>query len=271
MKVYKLIPQLKKKRHLALWHKAQESQWSANSIRWDAPQRLTQKKLKDQLSRVLTPVLMGEQSAFVSASALLPLLGAKNEAESQYYLATWLVDEARHAELFTRMFERIDREPMSTRKFPSAYLFQGQVMANDAAVWLAGLLVVEVLAKKVMQEFVRLDLDPALSQISEGILGDEARHLGFNRVYIEDRMAELQRESPEKAAAFTDHLHSRLERVLEYAPTMFDALRTELREMGFDTASVLDTLGEESRARLKKAVDSGLRMAETEGQPAPTP
>jgi hypothetical protein len=143
-------------------------------------------------------------------------------------------------------------------------------MAIDAAVWLAGLLVDEVLAKKVMREIIRLDLDPALSQISEGILGDEARHLGFNRVYIEDRMAELQRESPEKAAAFTDQLNSRLERVLEYAPTMFDALGTELREMEFDTASVLDTLGDEARARMKKAVDSGVRMAEAAEQPAPS-
>ena len=270
MKVYKVIPILKKKRHLALWHKAQESQWSANSIDWNAQRRLTRKKLKDQLARVLTPVLMSEQSAFHSASALMPLLGQNNEVESQYYLSTWLVDEARHAELFARMFDRIDREPLSTRRFPGAYLFQGQVMSTDAAVWLAGLLVVEVLAKKVMQEFLRLDIDPTLSQISDRILGDEARHLGFNRVYVEDRTAELQREDPARAGAFADRLHTRLEKVVAYAPKLFEALDTELREMQFDTASILDTLADESRSRMKKAIASGLRMAEKPAEALPS-
>ena len=259
MRVYKLIPKLKKKRHLNLWHKAQEAQWSAEGLDWNAPQRVLSKVTKDRLARILTPVLMSEQSAFHSATALLPLLGRNNEVESQYYLTTWLVDEARHAELFARMFDRIDREPLSARKFPGAYLFQNQVMSHDTAIWLAGLLVVEVLAKKVMTEFRRLDLDPVLSEISDRILIDEARHLGFNRIYVEDRMAEMQRRGAAEAEGFASQLGERLEKILEAAPVLLGSLQKELEEVGFDTEGVLHELGEEARQRMERAIATGQR------------
>jgi len=261
MKIFKVIPKLEKPRHLALWHKAQESQWSARAIDWDAPQGISSPQLKDKLAKVLTPVLMSEQSAFHSASALMPLLAKNHEVESQYYLASWLVDEARHAELFARMFQRLDREPLSTRRFPGAYLFQSRIISDDPAIWLAGLLVVEVLAKKVMQEFNRIDLDPALSQISEGILGDETRHLGFNRVYIEDRIAELHAGGAAPAKAFAERLTERMEQVIDYAPSLFESLKPELAAIGFQVDTVLDTLPEESRSRLRKSIGAGERIA----------
>jgi len=261
MKIYNVMPRLEKPRHLALWHKAQESQWSARSIHWSAPQRITDKGLKDKLARVLSPILMSEQTAFNSASMLMPLMADRGDVESQYYLSTWLVDEGRHAELFARMFRRLDRTPMSARRFPAAYVFQHQVMDDDPGIWLAGLLAIENLAQKVMTEFRRLDLDPALSEISDGILADEARHLGFNRVYIEDRIADLHAESPEAAAAFSHRLNERLDVVLAGVPTLFDSLRGELRDMGFRTDSILDTLPDEARSRMRKSIESGAKLA----------
>jgi len=261
MRIYKVIPRLENERILKLWHKAQEAQWSARSISWDAPQRVISKANKDRLGRVLTPILMGEQVAFHSASRLLPLLGATNESESQYYLSTWLVDEARHAELFSRMFKRLDRQPMSLRRMPGIYLFQSQVMAEDVGIWLAGLLVVEVMAKLVMTEFRRLDLDTPMSEICDGILEDEARHLGFNRLYTEDRVRKLQLEDPALAQAFETALQERLDGILEAAPLLFGALETELDEMGFRHADVLEKLGVDARKRMDKAIAAGYRAA----------
>ena len=54
------------------------------------------------MARILPPVLMGEQSALYSVSSLIPILGNNSEVESQFYLTTWAVDEARHTELFAR-------------------------------------------------------------------------------------------------------------------------------------------------------------------------
>ena len=131
MKIYKVLPDLKKERHLKIWHRALRSQWSATDLKWDTPQRITQRHLKDQMGRILTPVLMGEQAALYSVSGLIPILGKMSEVESQFYLTTWAVDEARHTELFAMYYGRLDREPMSIRRFPAGYLFQSQIVSDE--------------------------------------------------------------------------------------------------------------------------------------------
>ena len=194
MKIYKVLPDLSKKRQMHLWHTALRSQWSAEDLDWSKPVGLGRNGMKDQLAKVMTPVLIGEQSALYSVSGLIPVLGSRSEVESQFYLTTWAVDEARHTELFARMFRRIDREPMSIRRLPEGYLFQSAIASSEPAEWLSGVLVSEVMATKIMEEFRRLDLDPVLSEIADGILDDEARHLGFNHIYLEDRFASLYRK-----------------------------------------------------------------------------
>jgi hypothetical protein len=261
MRVYKVLPDLAKTRHMKIWHKALRSQWSAADLDWSKPQRITSSRLKDQLGRMLTPILMGEQAALYSVSGLIPVLGARSEVESQLYLTTWAVDEGRHTELFARFYHRIGREPLSIRRFPSAYLFQSRIVSTEPAEWLAGVLVSEVLAKQVMEEFVRLDLDPLLSEIADGILVDEARHLGFNHIYLEDRFGELFRDDAEVAGAYSQRLRGRLREVLALVPPMFAALSSELSEIGIDVEGILHRLGEEAMERLDNSMLAGRRSA----------
>jgi hypothetical protein len=261
MKFYKVLPDLSKERQMKIWHKALRSQWSAADLNWDRPQRITQRRLKDQMARVLTPILMGEQAALYSVSGLIPILGQRSEVESQFYLTTWAVDEARHTELFARYYHRIDRQPMSIRKFPAGYLFQSQIVSKEPAEWLAGVLVSEVLAKLVMEEFRRLDLDPVLSEISDGILFDEARHLGFNHIYLEDRFSAMFQDDGEEGRSYSKHLHGRLQDVVSQVPPIFRALDTELREMGIDTEKLLYDLEKEATWRLDKSIQAGERVA----------
>lgn len=261
MKIYKVLPDLSRTRHLKIWHKALRSQWSATDLNWDAPQRITERNLKDQLGRVLTPVLMGEQAALYSVSGLIPILGQRSEVESQFYLTTWAVDEARHTELFARFFRRLDREPMSIRQFPHGYLFQSQIVSSEPGEWLAGVLVSEVVAKLLMEEFRRLDLDPVLSEIADGVLVDEARHLGFNHIYLEERFGNLFREGEQAAAGYAEHLRSRLQAVLDKVPPLFDALENELVYLGIDRHRIFHDLGIEARERLDKSIRAGERLA----------
>ncbi|MBI4613394.1 MAG: hypothetical protein HY720_07255, partial [Planctomycetes bacterium] len=121
--MYKTLPDLTNERQLALWHKALKNQWSANDLDWKKPVRMTAPARKT-LARILTPVLIGEQSALYSVSSLIPIFGSRSEVEGQFYLTTWAVDEARHTELFTRFYWRIEEEPLPIRRFPSGYLFQ---------------------------------------------------------------------------------------------------------------------------------------------------
>ena len=264
MNIYKVLPDLNKKRQLGLWHKALRSQWSAEDMNWSAPQRMTNKRLKDGLARVLTPVLMGEQAALYSVSALIPILGHQSHVDAQFYLTTWAVDEARHTELFTRFYGRIDREPMSIRRFPAGYLFQSKISAKDPGEWLSGVLVSECAAKVMMQEFVRLDLDPVLSEISDGILVDEARHLAFNHVYMEDVFADLYRKGREEAETYGEELKQKLEDVLTFLPPMFEALASEMDEVGIERERVLEQLADEARERLESSIRRGARVAARE-------
>jgi len=261
MKIYKVLPDLSKERHLKIWHKALRSQWSAADLRWDAPQRITSERFKDQLGRILTPILMGEQAALYSVSGLIPILGQRSEVESQFYLTTWAVDEARHTELFALFYGRIGREPLSIRRFPAGYLFQSYIVSKEPAEWLAGVLVSEVLAKLVMEEFKRLDLDPVLSEIADGILVDEARHLGFNHIYLEDRFKDFFTADPEEGKRFRDQLHARLQTVLGGVRPMIDGLEQELRDIGIDCRELLHDLGVEAPQRLEKSIEAGQRIA----------
>jgi hypothetical protein len=261
MKIYKVLPELNKKRHMSLWHKALRAQWSAEDLNWSTPQRMTSDATKTGLARVLTPILMGEQSALYSVSGLIPILGQTAEVESQFYLTTWAVDEARHTELFTRFYQRIGKEPLPIRRFPSGYMFQSSIVSQEPAEWLAGVLVSEVLAKLAMEEFKRIDVDPLLSEIARGILEDEARHLAFNHIYLEDRFAEAFKKNNADGQTFSDRLRERLKGVLANVPAILDVLDADLKQLGIAREPLYERLCSESMQRLNRSVDSGANVA----------
>jgi len=261
MKIYKVLPDLSKRRHMAIWHKALRAQWSAEDLSWSAPMRLTSDRTLSGLARVLTPILMGEQAALYSVSGLIPILGQNSEVESQFYLTTWAVDEARHTELFTRFYQRIGREPLPIRRFPSGYMFQSSIVSHEPAEWLAGVLVSECLAKLAMEEFKRLDLDPVLSEISRGILEDEARHLAFNHIYLEDRFSQFFRKDLKEGESFGERLRTRLRAVLDNVPAIFDTLDADLKAIGIDRHWLSARLAEDAMNRLNRSVDAGAKMA----------
>ncbi|MDA8016825.1 MAG: ferritin-like domain-containing protein [Thermoanaerobaculia bacterium] len=264
MKIYKVLPDLSKERHMKIWHKALHSQWSASDLPWKKPLGIRSPKLLDQMGRLLTPVLMGEQAALYSVSGLIPVLGKTSEVESQFYLTTWAVDEARHTELFTLFYHRLGREPLPIRRFPQGYLFQSAIVSDDPAEWLSGVLVSEVTAKKLMEEFRRVDIDPLLTDIADGILLDEARHLGFNHIYIEDKFKDLVTEDPEAADRLETHLHERIRGVHELLGPALDALHDEMAALGIDRIELYDKVIDEAAHRLQKSIDSGRRLAARE-------
>jgi len=261
MRIYNVFPRLTRTRQMSLWHKALKQQWSATDLDWKAPGAPRGDGFKDHLGRVLTPVITGEQSALYSVATLIPILGGNSEVEGQFYLGTWVVDEARHTELFVRYYERLGREPMSIRKFPYGYLFQSQIGSTEPAVWLAGTLVSEVLAKLVMEEFRRLDLDPVLNQIAEGILADEARHLAFNHIYLEERFGGLFREGERAGRDLAERLEARLEAVMAHVAPIFDHLDADLRAVGLDRDLLYEEMRREARERLRTSIERGERAA----------
>jgi len=261
MNIYKVMPDLGNERQMRLWYQGIRKQWSAADLDWNKPGRIVSEKVRDQLGRVLTPVLTGEQSALYSVSGLIPILGHRSEVPAQFYLTTWAVDEARHTELFARFFKRIDREPLTIRKFPAGYLFQSRIISKDPSEWLTGVLASESMAQVVSHELKELDLDPVLSEICAGILEDEARHLGFNHIYIEDQFSDLYLKDAEAADEKAQSLKDRMKFVLEGVPPIINALKTELSDIGIDMEKVIYTLEELAMKRLDKALEGGRKKA----------
>jgi hypothetical protein len=108
-----------------------------------------------------------------------------------------------------------------------------------------------------MREFVRLDLDPVLSEIAQGILEDEARHLGFNHLYLEDWFADAFKQDAANGDDSAKKMGLRLEDVLGTVPPMLDALSAELAEIGIDHDQVYHLVASECTERLEKSVRRG--------------
>lgn len=266
MNIYKVMPDLSNERQMRLWYQGIRKQWSAADIDWNKPGRIKSEKVRDQLGRILTPVLTGEQSALYSVSGLIPVLGHQSEVPAQFYLTTWAVDEARHTELFARFFKRLDREPLSIRKFPAGFLFQSRIISKDPSEWLTGVLASESMAQVVSHELKELDIDPVLSELCAGILEDEARHLGFNHIYIEEQFKKLYEADEAAADAKAQSLRERIDFVLQGVPPILDAIGTEMKEIGMDLEKVQHTLDRVAKDRLEKSISGGRRQAQGKGK-----
>jgi hypothetical protein len=250
MRVYKTLPDLRKERHLAIWHKALRARWSPEDIDWTGAARPLGEATRARLARVLSPVLMGEQAGLYSITTMIQILGQTSDVESQLFLTTMAVDEAKHMEAFARYYGRLGLEPLSIRRFPSGYLFQTQVMSREPTEWLTGSLVSECLAKQTLEDLRDLDLDPVLNEICNRILEDESRHLGFNHVFLEDRFAAPAGED-------RDRLRRRLRAVLDYVPPILKGLDADIRGLGLDPDEFYGRLCEDVDRRLERSIAGG--------------
>ena len=117
------------------------------------------------------------------------------------------------------------------------------------------------MAQVVSHELRDLDLDPVLSDICAGILEDEARHLGFNHIDMEDQFRQFYAKDPEKADEKADSLRDRMKYVLEGVPPIIEAVREDMDELGIDMDKVQDILDRVARHRLDKAINGGRDQA----------
>ena len=269
MQIYKALPDLSKKPLMRVWHRALASSWSPTEVDWDAGGAPTNDAQLDALGRVLSPVLIGEQAGLYSITQIIRKLGETSEVESQLYLSTQLVDEARHMELFINYYHRIARKPLPIRRLPAGYLFQAKIMADDPVDWLPGSLVSEVAAKKTLEELRRKDVDPIFTEFAGRILEDEARHLAFNHLWVEDRIAGKGADGDRiPAEQEAERMRARVEEVLEMVPAILDALEPDLRTLGVPRKDTEESIFEESRRRIEKAIGSGLAHIEATGTEA---
>ena len=137
-----------------LFHKGVKAQWTVEDVDWSSPvQFSTRQSLA--LARLLTPVYLGEQSAMIGASVALPQIAMAGETTAQLYLASFLMDEARHFEALTTLYRRLEYRPLSIREMPEMLQYHNRLRQGDRVDWVWGILISDIFAKNFYQMFAK--------------------------------------------------------------------------------------------------------------------
>jgi hypothetical protein len=191
--ITRVFPDLSDDLLLNLFHKGAKAQWTSRDLDWSAPTSLSPRK-RLALARLLTPVYFGEQTAMAGASAILPKVMAAGEATAQLYLASFIMDEARHFETLTRLYRALGHDPLGIREIPELLRYHHRIRQGDRADWVWGILFSDVIAKHFYRAFGsnQAQQDPLFGNLSTRILQDESRHLAFAEHYLKRNVLKME-------------------------------------------------------------------------------
>ncbi len=150
------------------------------------------------MEAALSQFLHGEQGALMVASKLVTLCP---DYEAKLYAATQTMDEARHVEVFARYVARCGTiQPIDS----ALSTFLETVLG--AASWLELLIgmqiVVEGAALSSFHLYRQKTKDPLLGQLLDGVIRDEARHVGFGTLHLRDQLEAMSEDDREGIAEF---------------------------------------------------------------------
>ena len=223
-----------------LFRKAVAHQWSPDDLDWEAPAGLTGDQI-GALTNLLTPVYLGEQAAMNGAARVLPELIAKGETAAQLYLSTFLLDEARHFDVLTRLYRDFGQRPLALRRVPEMLRYHHRLMTGDRVDWLWGILVSDVFARDFYLAFARVQPRALFGRMSVRILQDESRHQAFAHAYLKNAVPQLSADRRRQLVDMKDEL-------LEIMAGMNRRLGADAETLGIDGAAFLQTLAAQIQA-----------------------
>ena len=200
--ITRVFPDLTEDLLLNLFHKGAQAQWTSRSVDWSTPSHLSERQ-RLALARLLTPVYFGEQTAMAGASSILPSVMAAGEATAQLYLASFIMDEARHFETLTRLYRALGHEPLGIRDMPELLRYYHRLRQGDRVDWVWGILISDIIGKHFYRALgpQQAKPDPLFGSLSTRILLDESRHLAFAEHYMKRNMPQIE---PERRRALID-------------------------------------------------------------------
>jgi hypothetical protein len=230
----RVFPDLTEDLLLNLFHKGAQVQWTSRDIDWGVQMSLSPRQ-RLALARLLTPVYFGEQTAMAGASSILPSVMAAGEATAQVYLASFIMDEARHFEALTRLYRALGHEPLGIRDMPELMRYYHRLRQGDRVDWVWGILISDIIGKHFYRGLGPNQAmpDPMFGDLSSRILRDESRHLAFAEHYLKRNLPSLVPERHRALVLMRDDLFRLLE-------TMTERVRADVE--AFDVA-VEDFLG----------------------------
>jgi hypothetical protein len=246
-------PDLSDERSLTLFHKGVKGQWAADEIDWEADVGLD-KFERTSLARLVTPVFVGEETALFGASAVqLRLMNQRNAAQ-RLFLASFALDEARHFEILTRLYTKLERRPLELRQLKEMWRYHAALLKQkDPVAWMWGILVSDIFAKHFYGTFYRAYPNSLFGNLSGRILVDESRHQAFAEHFL--KSANLDRGGRRNLIEMRDEL-------LELMEAMHKALRSDSETMGIDGDAFFERLVNDLETKITRL---GLRERGEEG------
>lgn len=200
-----------------LYEKAKRDQWNASrDIEWDQgldpdsailPDGLIDiygTKYWDQLGPAqrlelnrhfsawrISQLMYGEEFALMVCSQLANIVPG---IDAKFFMATQVVDEARHAEVLSRyLHDKVGTTyPLtsSLRRLFDRILEMPQWYLKTVGTQL----VAETLAVSLFRMLAEHSQDPLIRQICKRILADESRHMGFGMLSLPEQVTELSEQ-----------------------------------------------------------------------------
>jgi hypothetical protein len=213
------------------------------------------------LARLLTPVYFGEQSAMAGASGILPQLMRARETTAQIYLASFIMDEARHFEALTRLYRALGHDPLGLRDIPELLQYHHRIRQGDRADWVWGILFSDVIAKHFYRSFGLAQSDPLFAGLSRRILRDESRHLAFAEHYLRRNVVRMDPARRRALGSMRDDLFRLLE-------AMTERVRADAAALEVDADAYLAAVSADVDASARRI---GLTEGEPPAEPPPGP
>jgi hypothetical protein len=236
--VIKLFPDLDEDDLLVrLFHKGVKAQWTVEDVDWQAPLQFSERQ-SQALARLLTPVYLGEQSAMIGASVAMPQIANAGETNAQLYLASFLMDEARHFEALTSLYRRLGTEPVTIREMPEMLRYHNRLRRGDRVDWVWGILISDIFAKNFYQMFAKNQPEALFGKLSSRILVDESRHQAFAQHYLKQALTKLDADR-------IDVLRTMRDELLQIMDSMYGRLRDDADAIGLDGREFLEHLASE--------------------------
>ena len=240
----KVYPRFEDDLLVRLFHKGVKSQWTVEDVNWTDPIQFSREQAH-ALARMLTPVYLGEQSAMIGASVALPQMAGAGETTAQLYLSSFLMDEARHFEVLTRLYQRLDADPLTIRQMPEMLRYHNRLRKGDRLDWVWGILISDIFAKNFYAMYAKTQPDALFGKISGRILKDESRHQAFAEHYLKAALPMVPFERYQVLRAMKDEL-------LEIMDGMYRRLYDDAEKVGIDGRKFLDRLREDIEEKAQR-------------------
>jgi hypothetical protein len=247
---------------LTLFHKGVKGQWDASEVDWTLP--LLDGHEATSFARILTPVYLGEQTAMLGASTVLQHFAQEHETSAQLYITTFMLDEARHFEMLTRLYRLLDRRPLEMRDLRDMFRYHHRLLKSRHRVdWLFGILVSDLFAKNFYGAFRKYFPETLFGKLSVRIIADEGRHQAFAEHYLGSLRDEMPHEMRDRLLEMRDDL-------LRIMRDMLKRLDSDANLVGIDGYALMNELEHDVEKKVhilgldREARSEALEQAEKE-------